>query len=272
MRRTRVMRHKVLAPVVLILFVMGMLSTAFAWTNNEHFCNRTGQVVNDIHKILKGQWRVPGMSVTTFPFTNVDVYHDGEEMVTHMTWWGNDVPDGGWAHVCFSAFDAAGVSPNRGMFKRAYMTRDGVFVDDLGPVPAVEAQVDPGVLHLKIGNFQLLTDSLVPAPPVWVELDAIFVDACLPMDSLTFEILYDPDSPLPWEPLATRLLHEHGVWYEWDVGFAGNPSGGVFRMTLYYDGDPSSVIHEFTQFTLRPGGEPSTVEPTPWGRIKMLFR
>jgi hypothetical protein len=266
------MRQVILVTLVFVL-ALGMTSGLYAWTHNEHIHNNTTQVVNDVHKVLRGRWTVDRMMTDTFPFADWGVVWDGTEWVTRLHWWGADVPPCQYAHVCFTVVDpATGLLAPGAEIKRAWFTYDEEYVDDLTWVISAVGAAEEELFCLYIGNFRMLgVDSLAPSPPVYVTDIAIaFSDECIPIEDMTYEVMYDPGSTLPWQQLPPMDLLVFEQWYQVNNCYPADSFWGYLRMTLY-DGIEPFPYHEFMKFEVQPGG-PSAAEATTWGRLKGLFR
>ena len=261
--------RKVLLIAVVFIAALGITSGVYAWTHNEHIHNNTGQTINDVHKVLKGQWIVSDMMATTFPNTEWEQVFVGGEWETHLRWWGADLPHCQTAHVCFEIID-----PNTGALApgaqiiSAWWTRDGEFVAWMSPVLSAKGEVRVDEFCLEIGNFNML--DTIPAPPVFVTDIAIaFTDECVPIEDLTYEVMYDPGSTLPWQQLPPVDLLIPGVWYQ-QICSPADSYWWIVRITLE-DGTDPNPYHEFMKFEVVPGG-PSAADETTWGRLKSLFR
>jgi hypothetical protein len=266
------MNARILFSVLAVVVALAVAPSAFAWTHNEHVHNNTGQVVNDVHKVLNGQWDIPEMMTTTF--ANTEWYYDPADDKTYLTWWGDNLPHCEYAHCCFTAQDpVTGNAAPGGIVERAYFTFDGDFVGDLGPVASAQGRGEQDVFVAEVGNFHMLEgDPMMPAPPIEVlEIAIGFVDTCLPIEDLVFELLYGPDSGIDWIPLPPMTLADHGVWYPVVVPMQFGAAAAVLRMTLDDGTDPDNPYHEFHQFTLT-GGAPSATEEGTWSKIKGIFR
>jgi hypothetical protein len=267
------MRRALLSVLVMVL-ALGVTSGVLAWTHNEHIHNNTGETINDVHKVLKGRWIVDEMMTDTFPFTEWEQVETPWGWETRLRWWGADVPTCQYVHVCFTIIDPETMEYAQGaQIIRGWWTRDGEFIDWLSPVLSAEGVVELGEFCLSLGNFMFQSfdqPDTMPAPPVFVTDIAIaFVDECVPIEDLTYEIMYDPGSTLPWQQLPPMDILVHGIYFG-QICYPADAYWGIVRMTLE-DGTDPNPYHEFMKFPIIPGG-PSATESTTWGRLKGLFR
>jgi hypothetical protein len=265
--------RRVLLMALVLVVALGVTSGVFAWTHNEHIHNNTGETINDVHKVLKGRWLVDEMMTDTFPFAEWEQVFVGGGWETHLRWWGADVPTCQYAHVCFTIVDPITLEYAPGAeIRRGWWTRDGEFVSWLSPILSAGGEVDMGQFCLYLGNFSwqhMYLDSM-PAPPVFVtDIAVAFVDECIPIEDLTYEVMYDPGSTLPWQLQPPMDLLVHGMWYQ-QICYPADSYWCIVRMTLV-DGTDPNPYHEFMKFEVLPGG-PSATEATTWGRLKGLFR
>lgn len=261
---------QVMLIVLALIMAMGITSGVCAWTHNEHIHNNTGVTINDVHKVLMGQWIVSDMMATTFPNTDWEqVFVDGQ-WETHLRWWGADLPHCQTAHVCFEITDpTTGALAHGAQIISAWWTRDGERIDWMGPVLSAHGEVRMDEFCLDIGNFNMR--DTIPAYPVFVtDIAVAFVDECIPIEDLNYEVMYDPGSPLPWQQLPPMDLLVHGQWYQAPCYPVESIWWCVVRMTLE-DGTDPNPYHEFMKFEVLPGG-PSATDETTWGRMKSLFR
>lgn len=265
--------RKVLITLVVLVIALGINSGVLAWTHNEHIHNNTGETINDVHKVLRGRWIVDEMMTDTFPFTDWEQVSTPRGWETRLRWWGADVPTCQYAHVCFTIVDPVTLEYAPGaQIIRGWWTRDGDFVSWLSPIVSANGAVEADEFCLLLGNFNWQHPELdtLPAPPVFItDIAVAFTDECIPIEDLNYDLMYDPGSTLPWQPLPPIDLLVHSAWYQ-QICYPADAYWCIVRMTLE-DGTDPNPYHEFMKFQVLPGG-PSATEQSTWGRLKQIFR